>query len=69
MGILEEIRKIQPISVLELTTLGNILETFNESRGTDHTVESLAESCGVDLASATRHEADVMARYVGGVLV
>src|SRR5688572_21963084 len=52
--LLQEIHETTPIHPIALRTLGDILNVINEHRGTDHTVDTLAEACGVDLSNATR---------------
>ncbi len=67
-GFLRKLNESVPASPLALTTLDNMLQVINGESGAAHTVESVAEACGVDLDSATRADEKVMAEYVGGLL-
>jgi hypothetical protein len=42
-----------------------MLEVVNDTRGTHYTVESLAEVCGVDLATASLYDGATMAGHLG----
>lgn len=45
------------------------LQAINDARGTHHTVESLAQACGVDLGALTKADVTAMAVYIGGTLM
>jgi excisionase family DNA binding protein len=58
-----------PASSEALTALEVPLQAINEARGTQHTVQSVAYACEIDLEGATREDVGRMARYIGGVLM
>lgn len=71
-GLGEAVRALdgeRPAGPKAMEALAAMLDAINEPAGTWHTLESLAEACGVDLAEATEADASTMACHVGGVLM
>jgi hypothetical protein len=60
--------ELTPASELGLRALSTMLSAINEGRGTSHTVESVAESLGMEQPLSVA-ETSRIARHIGGVLM
>ena len=65
----EKLHAAGPASDESLTALELPLRIINEARGTEHTVDSLAEACDVDLDEVSNGDVTRMADYIGSVLM
>lgn len=69
LRMLELVDQYTPATPAGLEALEVPLQAINDARGTSHTLQSLADECGVDLDHATVADQAQMARHIGGVLM